>query len=73
MEFAEILNGLMQQRDYTQKEIARLIGVKQSQISEWLNGKAKPGYDTLRAMAKGLNVTGGFLLGLEDEDGRRME
>lgn len=32
----------------TQTEFARLVGIKQSQVSEWLKGKAKPGYDLIK-------------------------
>ena len=53
--------------NYTQKELALLIGVKQSQISEWLKGKAKPGYDSLRAMVMYIpGITADYLLGLTD-------
>ena len=66
MEFKEILEELMINKNYTQTELAVLIGVKQSQVSEWLKGKAKPGYDTLRKMALNLNCTAEYLLGISD-------
>lgn len=71
MDFIEILKTLMFEKQLNQSQIANIIGVKQSQISEWLKGKAKPGYDTLKIMAKKLNVSADFLLGLEDETGAK--
>ncbi len=73
MEFIEILKNLMKENDLNQTQLAQLIGVKQSQISEWLKGKAKPGYDTLKNMAASLNVSADYLLGLEDETGAKIE
>lgn len=72
MEFTKILKDILLLNGYTQKELAKIIGVKQSQISEWLKGKAKPGYDSLKAMVINIpNVTANYLLGLEDETGSK--
>ena len=66
VEFKDILEELMVNNNYTQTQIALLMGVKQSQVSEWLRGKAKPGYDTLRKMVLNLNCTADYLLGISD-------
>ena len=55
----------MIEKNLTQTELAKRIGVKQSQVSEWLKGKSKPGYDNLRAMCISLKVSGEYLFGLE--------
>ena len=65
MEFSKILKNLMIEKNLTQTELAKKIGVKQSQVSEWLKGKSKPGYDNLRAMCISLKVSGEYLFGLE--------
>ena len=36
VEFKDILEELMVNNNYTQTQIALLMGVKQSQVSEWL-------------------------------------
>ena len=54
------------ERNLTQVAFAKIIGVKQSQVSEWLKGKAKPGYDTLKNMSVAFNVSADFFLGLKD-------
>ena len=51
----------------TQTQFADIVGVKQSQVSEWLKGKAKPGYDTLRSILLAFeNLSAEYLLGLEE-------
>lgn len=67
MGFIEILQDILRNNGFTQTQLAQIIGVKQSQISEWLKGKAKPGYDTLKTMAQNLGASSDYLLGLEDE------
>jgi len=66
MEFPEILREFIKENNISQSEFARRIGVKQGQVSEWLRGKAKPGYDTLRQMSLAFGVTADYFLGLTD-------
>lgn len=64
--FIEILKDFLEENNLTQVEFARRIGVKQSQVSEWLKGKAKPGYDILKSMALAFNVSADYFLGIID-------
>ncbi|HBK02194.1 MAG TPA: XRE family transcriptional regulator [Clostridiales bacterium] len=66
-EFRDILQEFLTMEGLTQSAFAKKIGVKQSQVSEWLKGKAKPGYDSLKAMAQEFNVSADYFLGLSDE------
>lgn len=66
MEFTEILEEFLKLNNLTQTEFANKIGVKQSQVSEWLKGKAKPGYDILRRMATSFDVSADYFLGIKD-------
>ncbi|MGN1201182.1 MAG: helix-turn-helix domain-containing protein [Candidatus Caccovivens sp.] len=65
MNFVDILKDIMVDQNLNRAQIAKLVGVKPSQVSEWLSGKYKPGYDTLRAICKGLGVSGDDILGLK--------
>ncbi len=47
-----------------------LLKIKQSQVSEWLKGKAKPGYDLLKKIAVAYDVSADYLLGLKDYCGK---
>lgn len=64
--FDEILREFLIIRNLTQTAFANSIGVKQSQVSEWINGKAKPGYDTLRRISLAYNISADYFLGIKD-------
>ena len=72
MKFQEILKDLLLEANLNQTELARKINVKPSQISEWLKGKANPGYETLRNISIALDIPSDYLLGLEDDFGVRF-
>ncbi len=65
--FAEILEEFLLLNNLTQTAFAKRIGIKQSQVSEWLKGKAKPGYDMLRRMALEFGVSADYFLGISDK------
>ena len=64
--FDEILKEFLLINNLTQTAFAGAIGVKQSQVSEWLSGKAKPGYDTLRRISLSFNVSADYFLGIKE-------
>lgn len=64
--FSKILKDFLIENNLTQVAFAKIIGVKQSQVSEWLKGKAKPGYDTLKTMALAFNISADYLLGIKE-------
>ena len=66
MDFIEILKDIMIEFDLNQTELANKIGLKQSQISEWLNGKSKPGYDNIKAICIALDISADRILGLDE-------
>ena len=66
MDFIEILKDLMIDKNLNQVKLAKLVCVRQGQVSEWLNGKSKPGYDSLKALALALDVSADVLLGIKD-------
>ncbi len=66
LEFKEILEEFLLLKGLTQVAFAAKIGVKQSQVSEWLRGKAKPGYDILKRMALAFDVSADYFLGIKD-------
>ena len=66
IEFYEILKAFLKENDLTQTRFAEIVGIKQSQVSEWLSGKAKPGYDILKQMSKNFGISADFWLGIVD-------
>lgn len=65
-DFKEILADFLLLKKLSQTAFAKEIGVKQSQVSEWLKGKAKPGYDTLRKMSLTFGISADFFLGIKE-------
>lgn len=65
MDFIDILKELMIEFNFNQSQLAEKLGLKQSQISEWLKGKSKPGYDNIKLICQTLGVSADRLLGLE--------
>lgn len=65
LEFKDILKEFLKEYSLTQTAFAKSIGVKQSQVSEWIKGKSKPGYDSLRSMVIAFGIPAEFFLGLE--------
>jgi len=65
MDFIDILKDLMVDFNLNQSQLADKLGLKQSQISEWLKGKSKPGYDNIKLICQTLGVSADRLLGLE--------
>lgn len=63
-EFKDILKEFLKENLLTQTKFALAVGIKQSQVSEWLKGKAKPGYDILKAMSLAFNVPADYWLGI---------
>lgn len=66
MDFVDILKDIMVDFELNQTMFAEKVGVKQSQVSEWLNGKSKPGYDSIRAICFALKISADRLLGLDE-------
>lgn len=64
--FKDILKEFLQENQISQTEFARKIGVKQGQVSEWLKGKAKPGYDNLKQMALAFGISADIFLGIKE-------
>lgn len=65
-EFTKILNEFLNENKLSRSDFARRVGVKPSQVSEWLYGKSKPGYDNLRSMAVAFNISADYFLGITD-------
>ena len=66
LDFSEILRNFLRDNSLTQQEFAETIEVKQSLVSEWLKGKAKPGYVSLKKIARAFDISANFFLGITD-------
>lgn len=65
-DFIEILKDFLIDNNLTQTAFAKKVGIKQSQVSEWLAGKAKPGYDILKQICLAFDVSADYFLGIKE-------
>lgn len=64
--FGHVLNQVMYDLDVTQKELSEKTGIRQSTISEYINGKYAPSITSVVAIAQALGVEYHVLLDVED-------
>ncbi len=65
MEFVEVIRDIMSENGLSQDSFARIIGVNQTTVSQWLLGKKKPSYDSIRAIYEKFGVTPNELFGIK--------
>ena len=63
--FSNIVKEIMEQRKLNQLQLSDILGIRQSQISNWLNGKSLPGYYSIKTLCEKLGVTANYLLDIE--------
>ena len=71
--FAIRLSLLLNEKRISKRELARQLGVSAMSISDWSTGKVQPTAENIYIIANYFSVTSDFLLGLEDESGRRIQ
>ena len=55
----------MLENNLSQQKFADILGVNQTTISQWLLGKKKPGYDSIKLLYEKFNVEPNLLFGIE--------
>lgn len=68
VEFGEKLRQLRKEKNLTQKQLAALIGVKDSVISFYEVGDRVPSPEVIRKLAIVLRVSADYLLGIEKNE-----
>ena len=66
MTFKERLSSLSNKKNYSQEELAELIGISRSTLQEYLEGKSTPKLSVARRLAQALGVSLDYLF-LGDE------
>ena len=66
MKFKDIIIELRKQKNLSQSQLAKDLELNQTTISTWELGKKLPDYNSLVQLAKYFDVSGDYLLGLED-------
>jgi transcriptional regulator with XRE-family HTH domain len=62
MSFSQKLKELRQERDLTQAEVAKAVGVYQRHVSAWESNRNKPSLESVMALAKFFSVSTDYLL-----------
>lgn len=59
---------LMRENEYTQKELARMVGVTESAMSRYLNNEREPKAEVIANLATALNTTSDYLISGKESD-----
>ena len=65
MPYIEIIKQITFEQNLTQQKFADLISVNQTTVSQWLMGKKKPGYDSIKAIYQQFGIEPNLLFGIE--------
>lgn len=63
---AQRIEDLMKHEKLTQMQLAKAIGVGQSSVSDWLNGKKEPSIESLWKLADFFDVSVDYLIGRKE-------
>lgn len=66
MKFKERVAIAIKESSYTQKELAKLLEISESNITNWKKGTNLPSVETLYKLCKILGESADYLLGLVD-------
>lgn len=65
MSYKEIISDIMAKNNLSQEGMAKILGVNQTTVGQWLNGKKKPDYDSILLLYEKFGVTPNELFGIE--------
>ena len=71
IDFSSRLIGLLQEKNITQKELAKACRLSTQCVSALITGRNNPTGSTVAALSKFFDVSADYLLGLEDDFGIR--
>lgn len=71
--FINRLKSIMSERKITQSELSKRTGIRQSSISDWLNGRYEPKQDKIYLIAQALSVSPSWLLGYDETTSNQTE
>ena len=62
MAFGEILRALLEEREMTQKDLAKQLHLAPSTLGSYIQGVREPDFETLKLLARTFGVTTDYLL-----------
>ncbi len=71
MLFSKRITEAIKQSEYSQKQIAKILNIAESNITNWKKGENLPSVDILYKLCLLLDESADYLLGLEDSTGAK--
>ena len=65
MPYIEVIRQLMEEQGLSQVGLAKILGVNQTTVSQWLLGRKRPGYDSIRLLYEKFGILPNSLFGIE--------
>ena len=65
MEYIEIIKNILISHNLSQEKLAKILGVNQTTVGQWILGNKKPSYDSILALYKHFGVTPNELFGID--------
>ena len=65
MEYIEIIKNILTTHNLSQEKLAKILGVNQTTVGQWLLGKKKPSYDSILALYENFGITPNEIFGIE--------
>ena len=73
MEFKDILKSIRKERGLTQKDVYELLNMSANGYAGWEQGMTEPDIKSIKKLCKIFEVSADYLLGLEDEIGKKLQ
>ncbi len=70
-DFANKLKRIRIERNITQKEVAKQLGISETGYAGYEQNYREPDFETLKKLCQYFEITSDYLLGLENEDGTK--
>lgn len=61
-----MLKQLMIENNLSQQKLADIFGVNQTTVSQWLLGRKKPNYESIKMLYDKFNIESNLLFGIEN-------
>lgn len=66
MAYIEVLKELITEKKLSQEKLAKILGVNQTTVGQWLLGKKKPNFDNILAIYEKFGITPNELFGIDE-------
>ncbi len=63
--YSEVILDIILKYKLSQERLAKILQVNQTTVGQWLNGKKKPSYDSIKAIYENFGITPNELFGID--------